>query len=171
MKNTCATCRQPTADLDCALCENTICEPCNLAPPTGSFSLLKSIPEALSHKIYCRFCFDEKVEPELMKYEEIKSKADEVYVFFKTQRKEIPLIKKSREVFEVTDCDDRDETILRLAFMAAEQNFNAVIETDVIHKKVRNHAYQSTRWQGTGIPAMVDEAKLDRQHKRDLIYR
>ena len=166
----CETCRQPAATESCALCENVLCEDCVLGPPSGAFSLMPKTPTELTHRVYCRFCYDEKIEPELLKYEETRELAENVFIFFKTQRKEIPLIRKSKVTMKVEDCDDRDETILRLAFMAAEQGFNAVIETDVSHQKIRNHGHQTTRWHGTGLPAMVDEAKLDRQHKLSQVF-
>ena len=140
MNTTCETCRQPTATEYCALCENALCEDCVLCPPTGAFSLMLQVPPELSHRVYCRFCYDEKVEPALLKYEETKTLAENVFIFFKTQRKEIPLIRKSKVVMKVEDCDDRDETILRLAYLAALDGFNAVIETGLKHRKVRDHA-------------------------------
>ncbi len=167
----CETCRSDDVTDACKLCENPICDDCILAPPLHTFSLLETIPEPLSHVVYCRFCYDEKVEPEVVRYAENLEKANESFIFFKTQRKEIPLIKKSKEIMRVVDCDDRDETILRMAFIAAEKGFNAVIDVEVQHQKIRNHQHHTHRWSGTGSPAMIDENKLDRQHKLDQIYR
>lgn len=168
---TCETCRQPNASTECELCANALCEDCVLAPPHGTFSLQATTPAELMKTTYCRFCYDEKVEPAVAKYEETKALAEEVFIFFTTQRKEIPLIRKSKEVLRVPECTDRDETILRLAFMAAGKGFNAVIETEVSAEKIRNHAHQKMRWKGTGVPAMIDSDKLDRQHKQNQIFR
>jgi len=106
-----------------------------------------------------------------VKYEETLEKAKSIYIFFTTQRKEIPLIRKSKEIYKIDACEDRDETILRLAYKAAAAGFNAVVNTEVLHEKKRNHAYQKTIWRGTGSPAMIDESKLDRQYKQDQMYR
>lgn len=171
MSTVCETCRKPEASVECPLCQNSICEDCVLAPAPGAFSLLPVIPKKLAHTKYCRFCFDEHVEPEFVKYQETLEKAENVFVFFTTQRKEIPLIRKVRDLLEVTDCPDRDETILRLAYMAAAKDFNAVIQVEVEHEKIRNHAFQKTRWKGRGFPALVDEKKLDRQSRANEIYR
>ncbi len=171
MSNTCETCRQPTAQTACELCENALCRDCVLSPPGGSFALLKEVPGELTHAIYCRFCFDEKVQPALTRYEETLEKAKQVSVFFVTQRKEVPLIKKSKVTLRIKECIDRDETILRLAFLAANEGFNALIDTEVAYQKVRNHAHQKTLWSGSGVAAEIDEAKLDRQFKRNQIYR
>lgn len=171
MKKICETCRQPTATTECQLCENALCKACVLTPPHGSFSLLGEISKELTHTIYCRFCFDDKVQPALTEYEETLERAEQVYVFFTTQRKEVPLLKKAKETLRIKDCADRDETILRLAFLAAKQGYNALIDTEVAHQKVRNHAHHKTLWSGSGSAAQVDEGKLDRQFKRNQIYR
>lgn len=142
-----------------------------MSPPHGAFSLMESIPADLNHTVYCRFCYDGKIEPQVLKYDETLARAKEVFIFFKTQKKEIPLVKKTKEIMKVEKCGDRDETILRLAFMSALKNFNAVIETDVNYAKIRNEGYQTTNWSGTGIAAQVDEAKLDSQDRANQIYR
>ncbi len=171
MENICVTCRSPTAQTQCKLCENPLCRDCVLCPPNGSFTLQSKIPVELTHAIYCRFCFDEKVQPALTHYEETLERAKNVFVFFTTQRKEVPLIKKAKTTLTVKECMDRDETILRLAFMSADQGFNALIDTEVEYQKIRNHAHQKTHWSGSGVPAQIDEGKLDRQFKRNQIYR
>lgn len=167
----CETCRSDDVIDACKLCQNVLCDDCILAPPLHTFSLLETIPEPLSHVVYCRFCYDEQVEPEVVRYAETLEKANESFIFFKTQRKEIPLIRKSKEIMTVVDCDDRDETILRLAFRSAAQGFNAVVGVEVQHQKIRNHQHHTHRWSGSGSPAMIDEHKLDRQYKADQIYR
>ncbi|MBC7384530.1 MAG: hypothetical protein H7301_00020 [Cryobacterium sp.] len=171
MENLCETCRTPDVSTACQLCEKQLCEDCVLAPPNGTFSLQEKVDPELVHSVYCRFCYDEKVEPEVLRYDENKAKAENVYIFFTTQRKEIPLIKHSKLTVKVQNCADRDETILRLAFIAAEKGFNAVIDTEVVYAKKRDHAYQTTAWSGHGSPAAVDEEKLDRQVKRNAMYR
>ncbi len=132
---------------------------------------LEPIPQNLSHVYYCGACFDREVAPELESYRDTLERAKGVYVFFKTQRKEIPLIKKTREVMVVEGKPDRDETILRLAFMSAQRGFNALIECEAISKKLRDHAYQKYEWRGTGVAAQIDADKLDRQDRQNAIYR
>jgi hypothetical protein len=169
--NVCESCRSPKAKSKCEECARAICKECVLNPPPGAFHLLPRIPKELSHRIYCRFCFDDLVEPKLESYFEILERAKQVFIFFKTQRKEIPLIRKSKTSFKVEDCDDRDETILRLAYQAAEQDYNAVIETEVLATKVRNHGYQTSRWRGMGVAALVDAERIDRQELENKTYR
>ncbi len=104
---------------------------------------------------YCSPCFQAKIEPALESYNEIVEKAKSVYIFFVTQRKAPPVLKKSKETIHIKECRDRDETILRLAFRAVEQGYNAVIEAEVSAKKIRNAGYQKSDWSGVGVAAEV----------------
>ena len=166
----CESCRSPDADLRCENCDKALCEDCVLELEHDAFFYMPKKLEVLSHKQYCRFCMDDVVEPELQKYNELLDKAKETFVFFTTQKKEIPLIRKTKEKLSVVECVDRDETILRLAFMAAERGMNAVIEVEVSAQKIRNHAHHKHLWQGTGVPAMVDEAKISHQDRQNMKY-
>jgi hypothetical protein len=89
------------------------------------------------------------------------ARAKEVMVFFKTQSEETRLIRRVEKPFQVSDCVDRDEVIMRLAFLAAENNFNALVDVSVLSEKVRNEGYQTTKWKGTGVPVQLDPAKYN----------
>ena len=132
---------------------------------------MEEIPELLSRTLYCNPCFDHHVAPELDVYQEIMERAKKVFVFFTTQRKEIPLIRRSKITVSVADRADRDDTIFRLGFMAAKENYNAITEVNVISQKIRHAGYQTSVWKGNGIPAQIDEEKMDRQDKLNQIYR
>ncbi|MBU6154319.1 MAG: hypothetical protein KGP28_08470 [Bdellovibrionales bacterium] len=161
MENECVDCRKPKAGLECGLCFSTICKSCAQSPPHGSFRLLPAIPEQLSHSRYCGTCYSEQVEPELHTYEETLERAKQTLIFFKTQKKGLRISRKERLPEHVDACPDRDETILRLAYLAASKGYNAVIEVEVSAKKVRNEAYQSSIWSGSGVPAEVDSIEFD----------
>ena len=77
------------------------------------------------------------------------------------------MLKRSRDKIEVKACVDRNETILRLGFMAAELGYNAVFDAQVIATQVRDNAYQTTNWSGVGYPAIVDGERLDRHFEAD----
>jgi hypothetical protein len=130
--------------------------------PQGAFIYQVNCESDLKHPVYCQGCFAERVEPALEQYEETLAKARDVFVFFVTQRKEIPLIRKSKELLMVQEQDDRDMTILKLAYLGAERGFNAIIQCDVVSTKVRNEGYQRSVWNGKAYPAEVDAEKLDR---------
>lgn len=166
----CVTCKKPKATSACEICEGPLCKACIQFLEPDAFSFLKSVPEELSHDRYCEFCYSQNVVPALETYEEVMARAKEVFVFFITQKATIPLTKRSKTPVKVTDCPDRDETILRMAFFAAEQGFNALIEVEVIGEKVRNAGYQKSKWRGVGEPANVDEAKVNRNDLRERLY-
>jgi uncharacterized protein YbjQ (UPF0145 family) len=102
------------------------------------------------------------VEPAREDYEQKMAEAKGVYIFFTTQKRPLPILSKESEQIRIDNCEDRDETILRLAFQAVEAGCNAVVETDVISVKVRNAGWQKSAWKGSGFAAMVDAAKLER---------
>ncbi len=169
--NECVSCGKPKAVTACDVCSEPLCKKCDQILQPETFSFLAKIPEELSHLHYCGSCFDSIVAPELDAYHQTMEQAKNAFVFFTTQKKETPLIKKSKEVFKVVNCLDRDETILRLAFFAAQNDYNAIIEVEVSSEKLRNGAYQTSRWSGKGIPAQIDGQKLDLQEQRNAVYR
>lgn len=127
-----------------------------------SFSFLKTIPEELTHEIYCNLCYNNTVEPALTSYAEIMMRAKDVFIF-ERKIKSIPLIMKSKQKMSVIDCPDKQETMLRLAFFAAEQDFNAVVQVELIGTKVRINGYQTMSWSGTGFPARIRVSGLQQQ--------
>jgi hypothetical protein len=128
----------------------------------GTFAFLPELKPELTHSYYCQGCHATQVEPELEAYRETLERAREVFFFFDTRKQAMPVQRKATAMAVVEDCADRDETILRLGFIAASQGFNAIVEGNVAAEKVRNHGWQKTRWRGRGWPAQVDAEKLDR---------
>lgn len=161
--STCSSCRKPLkpgATLECGLCHDPICKACDQFLDAGSFAFLRSLPDELSHTHYCVTCHSTKVEPALESYNEMMERAREVFIFFGTQKKAPPVVKKAKERLSVEDCPDRDETILRLAFHAAELGFNGLVDVEVASRKVRHAGWQKSAWQGSGVPAQIDESRL-----------
>lgn len=162
----CKSCRRPKAVSHCQVCEEAICKGCTQFLDASAFSFLKDLPEVLSHTFYCAPCFDTHVGPALTQYEETMELARKAYFFFNTQKRLLPVLKRAKEVVRVDACEDRNETILRLAFRAVEGGFNSIIEAEVGSKKVRNEGYEKSVWSGVGVPALVDSAKLERAASR-----
>jgi hypothetical protein len=162
MEEVCITCRRPKVAHHCELCQSALCKKCTHLLKEGTFSFLETLSETLSHFYYCQTCYSQNVETALESYNETLELARKVYFFFTTQKRQPPILKKSKDKIEVSVCVDRDETILRLGFKAASAGFNAVIEAEVISVKLRNEAYQKSVWSGFGYPAMVDAARLER---------
>lgn len=83
-------------------------------------------------------------------------RAENIIVFFKNQGKETRLIKRTEKPLRVTECDDREETLLRLAFLAAQNGFNGLIDVDIKAEKIFDHAYQTKNWTGIAMPVNLD---------------
>jgi hypothetical protein len=158
----CISCRRPKAVLSCEVCHEALCKSCAQFLEATTFSFYKEVPEVLTHTYYCSACHSEHVEPALESYQEIMERARSVYFFFNTQRKLVPIIKRSKESVRVESCVDRNETILRLAFLAAQQGFNGIVDAEVNSKKIRNEGYEKSEWQGVGFPAEVDAKRMER---------
>jgi len=161
---TCQTCRKPKAQHACSLCEADLCKKCVMAPPPGAFKLLKEVPEELAHIHYCQSCFQETVEPALQHYEDTVLLAREVFVFFTTQKARLPILKKAKDRVSIEGGDDRDETTLKLAYLAAEEGFNSIVECEIKCEKKRDaDGYQHSVWSGSAFPALIDAVKLERR--------
>lgn len=157
----CSTCQLPKAVLTCECCQALQCKACIQKLKKDSFSFLNEIPVELTHRNYCGKCYDEKIVPALTSYEETMVRARNVNVFFKTQSEETRLMRRAEKPITVVNCEDKTETLLRLAFLAAQLNFNTLIDVVINSEKVRMQAYQTTKWKGSAIPLNVDEKLLN----------
>lgn len=158
-KSACESCLQPTTSLKqiyhCGLCQKLLCKNCVDFVDEDFFSFWQVVPEELKLKTYCRTCFDQKVRPAKESYTQILTQAREIHIFEKGE-KFIPLIKKERYKVNIENCADRKETLLRLAFLAAEASYNSVVDVEINYKKVRSAGgYQTTNWSGVGYLAEV----------------
>ncbi|KYG70611.1 hypothetical protein AZI85_01350 [Bdellovibrio bacteriovorus] len=158
--NVCCSCQKPKATLECGHCKSAVCKNCAQFLEKDTFSFLQVLSEELSHSTYCGACYDNHVAPQLADYSETMEEAKNVAVFFKTQTKETRLLKRKEKPFKVKDCPDREETLLRLAFLAAKAKFNGLIDVDIQSEKVLQGRYQSTKWSGTGIPVQLESKRL-----------
>lgn len=149
--SSCVVCQKDKAPLQCGLCGSAVCKGC-VHFIEDRFSFLEKVPSELSHGAYCETCFTAHIEAALTDYEETMRRARDVSVYFKNQSKETRLMKRSKEIFRVADCPDRDETVLRLAFQAASRGYDVLIDVDVTSEKVRHGGYQTLKWSGTAVP-------------------
>jgi hypothetical protein len=161
----CTFCRRsekPTQP--CDLCQEPVCKDCQelLTPETFAF-LPEPKPKELTLNRYCPGCFDTHVQPAQTQYEETLETAKQAYFFFKTQKAQLPITKRAQTPLKIESCPDRDETILRLAFLAIREGYNSIVDAEVTSEKVRNEGYQTSRWRGVGTPATVDTEKLERR--------
>src|SRR5690606_32062348 len=133
----------------CGICEEPVCKNCAQFLEVNAFSFEPALADELKHSYYCSACHAEYVEPALSAYEATMEQAKQTYIFFTTQKTRLPIESKAKLKLRVENCPDRDETILRLAFLAVQQGYNSVIETEVVAEKIRNAGYQKSNWQGT----------------------
>lgn len=102
-------------------------------------------------------CFQSKVNPAQESYQKILARAKEVSVFYKKQHKQTRWFKRTEPPIEVLACDDENETILRLAFLAAQNNFNALLDLEISSKKVKQMgSYQTREWRGIATPYLIE---------------
>lgn len=158
----CCVCQKSKAGLKCGLCENAVCKYCAQFVEESQFSFLPSIPAHLKHTTFCGPCFDAKIAPEIESYNEAMDRARSLTVFFTTDSKQTRNFKRIEKPFKVADCPDREETLLRLAFLAVQGNFNALIDVDIVSEKIRSGSYQTTKYSGTAMPTQIDLSKLRR---------
>lgn len=125
--------------------------------PENIFLFLESIPEELSFGFYCPPCFDGKVEPEVRAYQLAMKRAKQVNIYYKKQSKESRLFKRKADPLKVVGCADRDEALLRLAFLAVQANYTMIVDVDLTAEKVRNAGYQTSLWSAKGIPVHTDK--------------
>ena len=170
-KQTCSACRLPRAQHECEVCFEPICRSCLQRIDENTFQYLPNIPEILTHAVYCQRCYDEHVVPAVTNYTEVLERAKNVFFITKSFRGHLPVLKKAKLEVSIENCMDRDETIMHLAYLAAQQGYNSLIYAEVSSEKVRNNAYQTSRWKGNGLPAEVDEAKLRMDEYREEVWR
>jgi hypothetical protein len=117
---------------------------------------MRKVPKELSHNQYCLPCFSTKIRSEVLAYRQTMKKAKDIIFLDKPRRRPLRILRRSEIPLLVQNCADREETVMRLAFQAAELGFESVIKADVNYKKVRNEGYQKMVWTGTGIAATLD---------------
>lgn len=87
-------------------------------------------------------------------------RAKNLTVFFTADSKRTRNFSRKEKPIKVKDCTDREETLLRLAFLAVHANFNALIDVDIVSQKIRHGTYQTTQYSGTAIPVNLNLDKI-----------
>lgn len=152
----------------CGICAKHVCKNCLHYIDTNHFSFFSKVPQELTVGNYCPICWDEKVVPAQARYDELMEKAKDVYYLSKAYPGYVRVLRRHTKRVSVPECRDRRETIVRLAFFAAELGFNAIIEAEVDSSKIRMGGRQTSNWFGSAMPANVDSAQLERSSLRRL---
>ena len=151
----CISCRKPRTDSICGVCQGEVCRKCRLFLEEASFPFAFELPAELKHSCYCGRCYDEHVQPFKAEYDAGVERAKGVIVLFKDSKSTVRLLRKSKQDTRVSGSPDRDKTILQLAFHAAKEGFNAVVDVEVASQKVRHFGWQTSTWSGRGVGADV----------------
>ena len=159
----CSTCQKAKAPLVWGVCSGTLCKNCAQFLDEDAFSFLAKVPPEVSHTTYCQTCYDTHVVPQLVSYNSMMDQAREILIYYKDEGKDTRMYSRIEDKLVVLNCADRKEAILRLAFMAVQGGFNAVIDIDVYSKKIRTGAYQTLQWQATGIPTQITAPRMWRR--------
>lgn len=163
MESNCATCKGPKATLNCGVCDEKICKSCASFADELMVPLLEPMPSYFEHGVFCQSCFQTQIVGEIAEYAAILERAHLVDIFYKTQSKESRFVRRTEKPIRVKDCVDRDFTVLKLAFLAARDGFNILLDVEATSEKVRNGGWQTSNWQGVGTPGHVDQEKLSRR--------
>ncbi len=158
----CGVCLTAKSIKTCGLCQVHVCKKCLETPAGDAFLYLKKIPVELNHTCYCIHCWDAKVVPALADYELMAEKARNVYFLTEDYRGYVRVLRKHTKRVDIEDCDDRREIILKMAYMAAELGFNAIIQSRVESASVYINSYHSSRWKASALPAIIDGEQLER---------
>lgn len=152
----CAICNKSKPTLACDRCESPTCKKCCEFVDEDRFELLSMLPEELKNKNFCFNCFDGSVVMELQKYEQALELAKDLDVYSDKQGAETRLIKRTEQTLKVNDCEDKEDALMKLAFLAALGGFDTLVDTKISSKKVgQGKSYKKLVWNGSAIPAKV----------------
>lgn len=157
----CHVCGGPKATKTCNLCESQICKSCQETLPSGTFDYMMQIPNNLNHSKYCIRCYDSTVAPAIEKYQLTAQQAEDTYFLTRDYPGYIRVLKRHPKRISVEAGLDRRQTILQMAFIAAELGFNAIIDAQISSYTVRNGGYQTSRWKASSVPAQIDGDHLE----------
>lgn len=155
----CAICQHKKTPYQCGICSDSLCKSCVQFLPETAFQFMQSRPQELNHSTYCSVCFDQHVATALTNYEATLAQAQEILVFDKSQGKETRFVKRLEKPISVEGVDEQDVT-MKLAFIAVEKKYNALVDVDVKAVKVRDGSYQTMAYSAKAIPANVSDRKL-----------
>ena len=161
-KVACATCQRARTTLRCGLCDAPACKTCAHLLDEDAFSFLPAVPDHLTKGIYCHDCFQARIAGEQESYERTMAAARAIDIYLKDQGKETRLIRRVSPPVTVKGCSDRDELILRLAFLAAKDGFTTLVDVDVVGEKVRLGTYQKVVYRGSAVPAHARADQIPR---------
>lgn len=111
------------------------------------------LPKELQYKGLCANCYHNEASDIIATYNEILERAKSVNVYDMKQTHETYKMNRHEKAVSVSECNDREETLLRLAFLAAQRGFNTLVDVSLQSKKLsQGGTYKKLVWSGKGIP-------------------
>lgn len=152
-KKVCEVCNKNKTALKCDMCKESSCKQCSEFIDEDCFEFVSLLPENLKNKTFCLNCYGSSVAEDMNMYKDLLEKAKNMDVYSKDQSSETRLIKRIEKPIKIEDCSDRDETLLRLAFLSAQKGFDTMVDVDIRYKKVgEGKAYRKLVWGGSAVP-------------------
>jgi len=151
-KEDCQSCFKNKTAIKCSECEDPTCKSCSYFIDDTVFEFAELLPETVKDKTFCTACYHKVADPVLEQYREYLERAKNVNVYSSIQGTETGLIKRIAKPIVIKDCADREETLMRMAFYAAQKGYDTLVDVDIKSAKVGKGTYKKLMWAGTGIP-------------------
>ena len=148
----CQSCFKNKSFLECSNCKEAVCKSCACFVDETSFEFANFLPEDISGQTFCPSCYTIKADPVLTEYNLILDRAKSVNVYSIKQSNETALIKRIEKPIKVKDCADREEALMRLAFITAQKNFDTIVDVNISSIKIFDSKYRKLIWTGVGVP-------------------
>ncbi len=87
-------------------------------------------------------------------------KAKNVMMFTKDQTKMTGHLKRKEDPISIQDCEDEEEVILRLAFLAAKEGFNCILDVNIKSRKIISGSHKKTIFSATAIPITIEPSAV-----------
>ncbi len=157
-KAQCESCFSAKTVLRCHKCGNPSCKKCSCFVDEDEFDFLSLLPEEIGGQTFCPGCFNSSISGILDEHREFLRKARAVDVYGKDQKRETWLFQR-KEPVSVKDCDDREETLLRLALLSVRKGFDIMVDVDIKSEKVGKGTYKKLIWSGVAFPVAPKKRK------------
>lgn len=150
---TCLICNKTKTALRCNHCNDPSCKHCSYFIDEDAFEMLSLLPDSLQNKTFCSNCYHQKMGAELDHYKDLMEKAKKVDVYSKEQSSETRRIRRIEKPIQVRDCEDKNEALMRLAFIAVEKGFTTIVDFHLKSEKVGSgKAYKKLIWNASAVP-------------------
>lgn len=157
---TCEICLSKKTAIKCHLCSKASCKLCVQFVDENAFELQDLLPENVRDKAFCPNCYDEHINEQLKEFLKTMELAKNVNVYEKDQGAETRFMRRIQKPIKILECDDRKETLLRLAYLAAKQGFDTIVDVELVSKKVKQGgSYKKIVWSGSAVPVAAKKPR------------